>query len=88
MYRLTGYVVQNTDAVYLDNEVDGDTFMELSEADFKEMIPGKIGVVKKLIRVQRTVNSYILYLHVQCLIQKYCTWVNQVGHTPLFDTMF
>ena len=43
------------DAVYLDNEVDGGTFMELSEGDFKEMLPGKIGPVKKLIRVQRTV---------------------------------
>ena len=29
--------------------------MELTEADFKEMVPGKIGIVKKLMRVQRTV---------------------------------
>ena len=45
----------NMDAVYLENEVDGYTFMELSEGDFKEMLPCKIGLVKKLMRVQRMV---------------------------------
>lgn len=38
--------------IFQDNEVDGDTFMELTEADFKEMVPGKIGIVKRLMRVQ------------------------------------
>ena len=41
--------------------------MELSEADFKELLPRKMGTVKKLLRVQKTVctNDYVcMYIHI------------------------
>ena len=38
--------------------------MELTEVDFKEMVPGKIGIIKKLIRVQKTV--FIIIYVVVC----------------------
>ena len=41
--------------IYLDQDFDGDGFMGLSEGDFKELFPSKMGTVKKLIRVQKTV---------------------------------
>ena len=40
--------------------------MELTEVDFKEMVPGKIGIVKKLIRVQKTV--FIIMYVVICAL--------------------
>jgi hypothetical protein len=33
--------------IFEDNEVDGESFLELSEADIKEMV-SKIGLVKKI----------------------------------------
>ena len=33
--------------------------MELTEADLKELLPGKMGTVKKLLRVQKTVANCI-----------------------------
>ena len=44
--------------------------MELSEADFKELFPRKMGTVKKLLRVQKTVcmNDYVcMYIYVYVL---------------------
>jgi len=38
-----------------DNEVDGESFLDLSEMDLKEMIPSKIGVVKKILKLQQEV---------------------------------
>ena len=40
---------------FSDQDFDGCGFMELTEGDFKELFPGKMGTVKKLIRVQKTV---------------------------------
>ena len=40
---------------HLDQDFDGGGFMELNEADFKELFPRKMGTVKKLLRVQKTV---------------------------------
>ena len=37
-----------------DNELDGGCFMELTEEEFKGMYP-QIGIVKKMIRIQKTV---------------------------------
>ena len=39
-----------------DNQIDGETFLELTEADVKEMVK-PIGIVKKIMKVQREVNS-------------------------------
>ena len=41
---------------HLDNEVDGESFMDLSESDLKEMIPNKMGVVKKILKLQQEVG--------------------------------
>jgi len=40
----------------VENEVDGESFMDLSEADLKEMMPKKMGVVKKILKLQQEVN--------------------------------
>ena len=40
--------------VAIDNELDGSCFMELTEGEFKSMFP-QIGIVKKMIRIQKTV---------------------------------
>jgi len=39
-----------------ENEVDGESFMDLSESDLKEMIPNKMGVVKKILKLQQEVS--------------------------------
>ena len=41
---------------FIDNEVDGESFMDLSESDLKEMIPNKMGVVKKILKLQQEVG--------------------------------
>ena len=37
--------------IYVDQDFDGSGFMDLNEADFKELFPRKLGTVKKLLRV-------------------------------------
>ena len=49
------YVTALAVNVNLDNEIDGEAFMVLTEGDFKELLPGKLGAVKKLIILQKTV---------------------------------
>ena len=34
-----------------DNEIDGEAFLELTIDDVKTMVPGKLGVVKKICRL-------------------------------------
>ena len=41
---------------FLDQDVDGESFMELSEGNFEKLFPNKMGIVKKLIRFQQTVH--------------------------------
>ena len=39
-----------------DNAVDGESFLDLSESDLKEMIPNKMGVVKRILKLQQEVS--------------------------------
>ena len=41
---------------YTENEVDGESFMALTESDLKEMMPKKIGVIKKILKLQQEVG--------------------------------
>ena len=51
--------------IYVDQDFDGSGFMDLSETDFKELFPRKLGTVKKLLRVQKTVCMCMrVYVHV------------------------
>ena len=36
---------------YTDNYIDGMTFLQLEEQDIRELIPGAVGIVKKLLRL-------------------------------------
>ncbi len=38
----------------LENEIDGETFCELSEADIKAIVK-PLGIVKKIIRLQKSI---------------------------------
>ncbi len=40
---------------YADNEVDGEAFRDLSEADVKSLV-SKLGLVKKILRLKRVCN--------------------------------
>ena len=58
--------------VYVDQDFDGGGFMELSEADFKELFPRKLGTVKKLLRVQKTVCTYTyVCMHMRMYVRTY-----------------
>ena len=46
--------------------------MELSEADFKELFPRKLGTVKKLLRVQKTVCTYTYVCMHICMYVRIC----------------
>jgi len=36
---------------HTDNFIDGTTFLQLEEQDIRELIPGAVGIVKKLLRL-------------------------------------
>lgn len=40
---------------FVDNEINGVSFMELNERNFETLFPGKLGITKKLMRVQQMV---------------------------------
>lgn len=42
-----------------DNEVDGEAFLELEQVDLEKMI-SKIGIVKKLLKIQKVTYMHIL----------------------------
>lgn len=42
----------------LDNEIDGEAFMELTESDILTLVV-KTGLVKKVIRLRAQINMYI-----------------------------
>jgi len=42
--------------MFIENEVDGESFIDLSESDLKEMMPNKVGVVKKILKLQQEVS--------------------------------
>ena len=46
-----------------DNYIDGTTFLQLEEQDIRELIPGAIGIVKKLLRLIPKVYSYTRLPH-------------------------
>ena len=54
------YTCMDVNNTLLDQDFDGDGFMELSEANFKELFPSKMGTVKKLIRLQQTVCRHVM----------------------------
>ena len=50
---------------HTDNEVDGESFMDLSESDLREMIPNKLVVVKKILMLQQEVHKQVCIHTVQ-----------------------
>ena len=58
----------------LDQDFDGDRFMCSSEENFKELFPGKIEIVKKLIRLQQTVCRHAKLCSICMDMQYYETW--------------
>ena len=79
----------------LENEIDGITFLELTEADIKGLVP-KLGVVKKIHRLQSSVSCFTV-LHVQfftivmCYV-RYCSvtllgYFHSNGGPPIYTTM-
>ena len=48
---------------HTDNEVDGESFMDLSESDLREMIPNKLVVVKRYLCSSKRYSrfAYIQY---------------------------
>lgn len=43
---------------FAENEIDGQSFLELTESEVKELLkPFKLGVFKKIIRLQKEVRS-------------------------------
>ena len=42
--------------------VDGSVFLELTEGDLKEILPNRIGFVRKLIRLQKEVSAQAIIL--------------------------
>ena len=44
-----------------DNDVDGEAFLDLLESDIKSIVP-KLGLVKKILRVQKVSGSTILFV--------------------------
>ena len=50
MYICKHYVVIT---YLLENEIDGDTFCDLRQDELERMIPNKLGVVKKLLKVYK-----------------------------------
>ena len=55
--KLLLFVDEKLDIIsFTDNEVDGDTFMDFNESDLKEMMPNKMGVVKKILKLQQEVG--------------------------------
>ena len=59
-----------------DNAVDGESFLDLSESDLKEMIPNKMGVVKRILKLQQEVSYRQARRHNhtwQQSVSNYCT---------------
>ncbi len=44
-----------------ENQIDGESFLELTESDIKELVK-PLGVVKKIIRLVREVRSHAVLL--------------------------
>jgi len=54
---------------YIDNEIDGESFTCLSENDFKELFPKKLGIVKRLCMLQQKVSMCIpLYTYLLSVV--------------------
>ena len=47
---------------YIDNEVDGEAFLELAKDDFLQMI-SKIGVVMKLLKIQKVICLSLVHVY-------------------------
>ena len=57
--------IQSYVYIHADEEVDGFAFMRLTEGDIKEMIPKKIGIVKRLSALQEEVSFF--FSNVVCI---------------------
>ena len=55
-----------------ENEIDGEAFLQLSESNLKEMIPNKIGIVKKIQRLQEKVSLIDIFT----VYMIYAPWLN------------
>ena len=61
-----------------ENEIDGEAFLQLSESNLKEMIPNKIGIVKKIQRLQEKVSLidiFTVYNYDLCTMAKLYVYI-------------
>ena len=71
--------------LYTENEIDRESFLELSEADVKELVK-PLGVVKKLVRLKSGVSKYWnnLLLLIQLWVVQHLHWQKVVWHDTAF----
>ena len=57
-----------------ENEIDGTGFFDLDESDIKSMV-SKLGIVKKISRLQKLVRSTLFFLLNHSMDVTYCLFI-------------